>query len=337
MPTAHHVVFRAPREVAVEPVAIAPPGPGEVLARATCSLISTGTELTALSGEFPPDSGWARYVRYPWVAGYSFVGVVEAVGEEVDTFRPGDRVGSFARHSTHATFAAARAWHLPAGVTDEEAAFAVLAEIAFNGVRRGRVTFGESVAIVGAGLLGQLAAQICRRAGAHPVIVIDPAEPRLAIARELADVEAIAAPADAAREAVRTLTAGAGADCVLEVTGNPHAAAGAISLARDLGRIVILGSPRGPSTIDLHDEVHARGLEIVGAHNRTHPPAPSPHTPWTIERHIALFFDWVGRRWLDVARLATHRYPWRQAPAAYAMLLADRSRALGVLLDWTAP
>jgi hypothetical protein len=73
------VVFPAPRQVASEEVEVGEPGPGQVL-RTEKTLISTGTELTGLSGEFPPGSAWARYVRCPWYPGYSNVARVAAAG-----------------------------------------------------------------------------------------------------------------------------------------------------------------------------------------------------------------------------------------------------------------
>src|SRR5262249_8900712 len=172
MRTSHKVVFTAPRKAELWPSELAEPGPGELLIETSRTLISTGTELTALSGEFPPGSMWARYVHYPWDAGYSNVGTVVAVGPEVDDFEPGERVASMGTHATQVIRRAGPVWTVPERVSDEAGTFAVLAEIVMNGVRRGRIAFGESVAIVGAGLLGQLAAQLCQAAGAWPVILI---------------------------------------------------------------------------------------------------------------------------------------------------------------------
>src|ERR1051326_5116169 len=93
------VQFPAPRQVELREVPLEPPGPGQALVRTLCTLISTGTELTALTGDFPPDSAWSRYVRYPWTAGYSHGGEVEAVGAGVEALQPGDRLASHAPHT----------------------------------------------------------------------------------------------------------------------------------------------------------------------------------------------------------------------------------------------
>jgi len=335
MPTGFRTVFTAPRQVILEPQEFGGPGSGQVLLKTERTLISTGTELTALTGDFPPNSAWASYVRYPFGVGYSNVATVLEVGEGVEQVKPGDRVASSAAHATHALYPAEHLRPIPEGVDSEAAAFATLAEIAMGGVRRSRLMFGESVVIVGAGLLGQLAACFCRAGGAWPIIVIDTAEPRLPFAQRMGATHTLARTADDTREEVKRLTKGRMADIVFEVTGNPRAIPGAVKLARKLGRVVLLGSPRGPVTIDLHDEVHSLSLEIIGAHNSAHPPAETSNTPWAIARHVELFFDWQAAGVVDVRPLITHRYPWRQTPEAFQMLLEDRTRALGVILDWS--
>jgi 2-desacetyl-2-hydroxyethyl bacteriochlorophyllide A dehydrogenase len=335
MSSAFRIVFQAPRQVVLEPLELPVPGRGEVLLRTERTLISTGTELTALTGDFPPDSRWAGYIRYPTGVGYSNVATVAEVGEDVERVQVGDRVASMAAHATHAVCREDRLWTVPPALDPEAAAFATLAEIVMGGVRRSRLMFGEAVAIVGAGLLGQLAAMFCRSGGAWPVIAIDPAAERLETALRVGATHTLAATAEEAHGEVERLTKGRMPDVVFEITGNPLAIPGAVKLARRLGRVVLLGSPRGPTTLDFHDEVHSLGLEIIGAHNSTHPAVESPNTPWTIGRHVELFLDWQAAGVIDVRPLMTHRYPWREAPEAFRMLLEDRSRALGVILDWS--
>jgi 2-desacetyl-2-hydroxyethyl bacteriochlorophyllide A dehydrogenase len=332
--TTHGVTFPAAKQVLVDTIALGDPGPGEVLVRGEVSLISTGTELTAFSGDFPQGSVWARYVRYPFRPGYSHVGRITRLGPGVTTLFEGERVVSMARHAGAAVVPATSVRPVPDEVSAEEASFTTLAQIVLNGIRRGRVALGESVVIVGAGLLGQLATQFARLCGAMPVIVVDPAEARLTVAKRHGATHTVARTVDEAQEAVVAATRGRMADAVFEVTGNPVVIPGALRLARRLGRVVLLGSPRGPVTVDLHDEAHSLGLEIIGAHNSTHPPAETPHTPWSLARHAELFFDLLVEQRVNVADLVTHRYPWSEAPGAYQMLLEDRSRALGVLLEW---
>jgi threonine dehydrogenase-like Zn-dependent dehydrogenase len=160
MPTAlsgFRTVFTAPREVTLEPCEYPPPAAGKVRLRTERTLISTGTELTALTGDFPAGSAWAAYIQYPTGVGYSNAATVIDVGEGVEKVQVGDRVACTAAHATHAIHDANYLYPIPNGVDWDVAAFSTLAEIAMGGVRLSRVMFGESVVIIGAGLVGQLA------------------------------------------------------------------------------------------------------------------------------------------------------------------------------------
>ena len=335
MPAGYRAVFTAPCQVVLEPLEIGSPGPGQALLRTERTLISTGTELTMLTGDFPPGSRWSQWVKYPVGVGYSSVATVVEVGEGVERVKVGDVVASTAVHATYALHSANNLWRLPDDVDGEAGTFSTLAEIVLGGVRLSRVMLGESVVIVGAGLLGQLAARFCRIAGAWPIIVVDPAARRMQAVSTVGNVIPLTMMVDQAGPEVSLFTKGRMADVVFDITGNPIAMQGALRLARPKGRVVVLGSPRGPVSIDFHEEVHTRGLEIIGAHNMVHPSVETPHAPWTIARDVELFLEWQAEGVLDVRPLITHRYSWRQTPEAYQYLLEDRSRALGVILDWT--
>jgi threonine dehydrogenase-like Zn-dependent dehydrogenase len=124
------------------------------------------------------------------------------------------------------------------------------------------------------------------------------------------------------------------ADLVFEVTGDPALVARQAGLLREQGRLVILSSPRGASTIDLHDDCMRPSLTIVGAHNFSHPPVATPADPWVAARHAELFFDLVRHGRLDVERLISDRVPARDAPAAYERLMRDRTGLMGVVVGW---
>lgn len=335
MQTGYRTIIPCPREVAIEPQQFADPEPGQVLIKSERTLISTGTELTGLTGDFQPGTAWDRWIRYPFATGYCNVGHIAQVGEGVENLKVGDRVGSALPHATHGLVSAEDVWTIPLDVDTDAAAFSILVEIVMGGVRLSRLMFGESVVIIGAGLLGQLATLLCRIGGAWPIIVIDPARKRLDFATEMGATHTLPLLAEEARAEVDQITKDRKADIVFEVTGNPVAVPAAMKLARGRGRVVLLGSSRGPSTIDFHEELHGAGLEVIGAHNRVHPSVETPYNPWTTRRHIELFYTWQGAGVLDVRRLITHRYSGQQAPEAFRMLLEDRTQALGVLLDWS--
>ncbi len=335
MPLARGVVFTGAKQVAMEEHELPDPGPGEVLIRSHCSLISTGTELSAFGGELRPGSRWAQYVQYPWRPGYSNVGTVVALGADMAGLEVGQRVVSHGGHASLVLQRQGTVQPVPDGVTDEDAAFCTLGVICLNGVRLARLQLGESVVVCGAGLVGVLATHLARKSGAWPVISLDLAPGRLEYARAHGATDTLAMGADAAEPEVRRITKGRMADAVFEVTGNAKVIAPLMRLPRKLGRVILLGSPRGVTEIDFHDEVHTNGLHIIGAHNSTHTPVETPYNVWTLQRDRELFLYLVAAGEMPVNDLITHRFAGEEGPAAFEMLWEDRTRLMGAILDWT--
>ena len=165
------VVFEGPRKVVIEDRKTPVPKAGELLIRTRKTLISTGTELTVLSGEFPPGSVWDRAVQFPMVVGYCNVGDVIQVGPGGDERWVGKRVVSPGFHSLYVKVPSQAAVLIDRDtVSDEEATFSTMAVIAANGVRRAGLTWGEAVVVYGLGLLGQFAVRFSRLCGARPAI-----------------------------------------------------------------------------------------------------------------------------------------------------------------------
>ena len=333
---AFRIVFPEPMKVEIEKFDVREPTTEEVLIETEATLISTGTELTALTGDFPEKSAWSTYVRYPFTPGYSSVGRIVKVGSEVRDFNIGDRVAAHAPHATHAIVRADRVTRVPENVDVESACFHTIAAGVMNSVRLAKISLGDAVVVVGLGLLGQMAVIFSRMAGAYPVIAIDLAEKRLEWARISGATHILRADDwTYVKDAVKQITRGRMADKVFEVTGNPNVIPKAITLAkRNLGCFVVLSSPRGKTTLDFHDEVNSPSRIIIGTHFSSQPEYETPYNPWTRKRNTELFFDLLSSGYLTINHLITHRYRWREAKKAYNMLLEDRTRALGVILKF---
>lgn len=325
--------FSGPLQTEWGDIELDQPGRDEVLIRTRKTLISTGTELTAYTGDFSSGSVWAGIVQYPWQPGYSNVGEVVAVGPEATGYELGQRVTSWGPHATYTIQPLSQTQAIADGVSDDQALFWNLGKTVMNGVRLARIALGEAVVVVGAGILGQLVLQYVALSGAIPLVAVDLSEWRLEKARDHGATHTLVGERDDLRAEVREVTRGRMADVAFEITGNQAVIPVVVRLVRRLGRVVLLGSPRGKSELDFHDEVHTLGLQIIGAHVSTHPEAETPYNPWTAERNGQLFFDLVRSGRLQVDDLVSHRYPWRDAPAAYEMLAADRSQAMGVVLE----
>jgi 2-desacetyl-2-hydroxyethyl bacteriochlorophyllide A dehydrogenase len=331
MPDSERVVFPEPGTVRIEDHEVDDPGPGELLVRSERSLISIGTELTALSGEYPEGSQWDDVIDYPTVPGYDNVGTVVAAGEGAAQWE-GRRVATRGPHARLFVTDADDCLAVPEAVESEAAAFFTLAEIAMNGVRRSRLTWGEAAVVYGLGSVGQLAARFCREAGARPVLGVDLAPERLEYLP--AGIEGVAPGARDPADAVRAANRDRLAPVVFEVTGSPGAITGEFDVLREQGRLVVLSSPRGETAVDFHDHCNAPSYEIIGAHNSSHPPVATPANPWTRERHDELFFDLVADGTLSMADLVSHREPYARAPELYRGLLEDRTGTMGVVLEW---
>ncbi len=329
------IIFPDRLKIETERFEVQEAGKGKVLIETEATLISTGTELTALTGNFPKDSAWSRYIKYPFIPGYSSVGRIVEAGSEVENFKVGERVAATSPHATHAVVDADQLVRVPEDVRLEDACFHTIVAGVLNSVRLARVSLGESVVVVGLGLLGQMTILFSRMAGAFAVVAVDLADERLKIAQVSGATTTIRADDWVeVRDAVKRLTRGGMADKVFEVTGNPDVIPEAISLVKRQGYFIVLSSPRGKTSLDFHDEVNSPSRIIIGTHFGSQPAYETPYNPWTRKRNTELFFDLLSAGLLKTGHLVTHKYPWREAEKAYKMLLEDRTKALGVILQF---
>lgn len=339
-----HVVFAGPEKVEVREETVSDPGEGEVLCRAERSLVSIGTETHCLRGVFDPGTNWADWVKYPFRPGYSMVGRVVKVGPGAAGFAEGDRVATSVPHQQLFKVAAVSGTSTgqpfgvvpcPEDVSAEDGTWMPLACTTQLGVRRAGLALGESVGVVGLGMLGQLVVQYLVLAGARRVVAIDTVKGRLEVARAHGATHVLACSAEDARAPVEEITGGRMLDVVFDVTGHPAVLAPATRLLRRLGRVVLLGDTTTPSRQHLGPRVLADSLSILAIHALMRPDVASEFNPWTAEEMTALFFDYLRQGRMRVADLVTHRRSPTEAPAVYAGLLRDRSSAIGVVFDWT--
>ncbi|GCE15296.1 zinc-dependent alcohol dehydrogenase [Tengunoibacter tsumagoiensis] len=335
MVTSRKIVFTGKDQVEVWSDEVGQPGPGKVLIKATKTLISTGTEMIALSRQFEPGSHWDSWVKYPFFPGYSMVGQVVAIGEGVEGIQEGERFALRRAHQEYVIADPDELYPVPQGIADEDAPWIGLATIVQNGVRRGDHRLGEQVVVIGLGLIGQLVVQYVRLTGARRVIAVDIAEERLAMASAHGATETLAMGVDEAREQILQLTEGKGADAVYDVTGSARVFHSSLGLLRRFGRLILLGDTGTPSAQSLTGDVVSKGLSILGAHDSNPPEQSTDHAYWSKQRMASLFFSYVQRGDMHVSDLVTHRYSPLDAPAAYKMLSERRANAMGVILDWT--
>ena len=322
------VIFRRKGEVGIENFEPRQPKDREVLVGTVSSLISPGTE-TAFLMALPNTPG--EFPKYP---GYSNAGVIIAAGSKVSKFKEGDRVVSRKDHASRVIASEDELMMIPEGLSFDEATFFALGSIALQGIRKAYIELGESVVVLGQGLVGQLALQLAKLSGAMPVVGVDLYDYRLSLSsRNGADHVLNPLEGDLEKE-IGKLTEGKGADVVIEATGNPKVMHTAFKLVGEYGRLIILGSPRGTSEVNFYPEIHKKGIRIIGAHERTRPRHESFHGWWTQRDDSSLVLKLIKSGRLNVKDLITLKMSFQEAQDAYAKLIEDKKSVLGIVLDW---
>jgi len=304
-------------------------GPDDVVVEVKRSLISRGSEL------------FARYVKETAVSpermGYSDAGDVIEIGTNVTDIALGTRVMASAPHAQFVRRPAIgddeRIFVLPDGLSHDAAAFLPLANGGVAWSRATPIGPGDTVVVLGQGLVGNLYAQAVRERNPDRVIVIDATKLRCEIAEKSgAEIVLNAAEVDTV-EAVRELTDGKGADVVVECVGG-NAGVESFKQAQQMlvkagGTIHLIalyqagdGVP-GSGALPLDSSLMQRSQIVFGYWN-------SP-TPWMHLNDTAqMLID--GR--INVEPLITHHMPWQQTPEAYHMLFNNPQDALGVIIEW---
>ena len=347
---------------------------GGVLVRTSHSLISVGTESAGLGGG-GGESLLVKALKNPQLvrkvvdrvsshgvkhtvdlvraristeqaAGYSCAGVVVEVSPEVPDFRPGDRIAcagaGYANHAGVNFVPRNLVAKLPDSVSFEEGAFATLGAIALHGVRRASPTLGETVVVAGLGLLGQLAAQLLRAAGAV-VVGVDLLGERVDRALGLGMSGGFAAGDRDFVAGVLERTGGRGADAVIVTAAGGDGALlnRALEACRKKGRLVLVGDV--PIRIQ-RDRIYKKEIDFListsygpGRYDPDYEERghdyPAAYVRWTEARNLEEVVRLIGAGALSVQPLVDAVFPIEQAPEAYAALASEK-RPIGVLLDY---
>ena len=304
-----------------------------VLLRTDYTLISPGTEKAGFLG-LPNTAGGCPFPRYP---GYSAVGRILAVGDGISDLSPGDRVVAY--HSGHASLAVKERCHVvrieDAALDATTAVFSIIASMALQGVRKLRPELGESVMVMGLGLLGLFAVQFARLGGALPLIALDFSAARRTLALKLGADHAFTPDKDHLAATVKTLT-GKGVNAVAEISGSPVAVKQAFGLMAPMGRIALVGCSRTPTPdVDFYNDVHKPGITIIGAHNFVRPSENSHAGYWTLRDDLKIILRLFSAGRLHAAPMIADILAPQQAPEAYQRLAVGEMNPPGILFDWS--
>ena len=277
----------------------------------------------------------------PMPLGYSAAGVIIECGAGVQEFKPGDRIAAAAPHSAVSVVGRNLCAIIPDNVSFEQAAYTSIASIALQGLRLTEVGLGDSVVVIGLGLIGQicvclLKAQGCRVFGTD----LDPA--KLESARKLgADAVATGSPL----QAVKDFTGSRGADAVVitAATESNEPIEFATEVCRSKGRVVLVGVvglnlPRPPF---FRKELEFTVSCSLGpgrgdpAYEEKGIDYPAGHVRWTAQRNMQTVLHLMSEGKLPVEKLTSHRLPVERAPEAYDLITGRRDPFLGIVLEYS--
>lgn len=348
--------------------------PGHVLVEVAYSLISTGTELSAVHSS--SQSLLTKALEQPekvkklWdhlrsqgiqktvarvqglggqasPTGYSCAGLVIQVGEGVTDVQPGEHVAcagaGVANHAEVVLVPRNLVVKVPDGCDLRDAASVTLGSIAMQGVRRADPRLGEVVAVIGLGLLGQITVQLLKAAGCR-VIGLDLEPRRVELARRLGmDHGFVPGQADVENE-VRHLTGGHGVDSTIITAASRGDAIvqQAMDLTRKKGRVVVVGavglglkrSPFYEKELDFLISCSYGPGRYDPRYEEQGLDYPYAYVRWTENRNMQEYLHLIARGQVDVKSILEREYDLAEAPQAYEALSADQYKPLGALLSY---
>ena len=352
----------------VEEIPIPYSSPGSLLIKTSKTLISTGTERMLVefgkAGLLKKASQQPEKVKMvldkvftdglkstiesvfnkidqPLPLGYCNVGIVHETGSDVKNFKKGDRVVSNGKHAEVVNVPINLCTKVPDTVSDEEASFTILGAVALQGIRLAKPTLGETVVVIGLGLVGLMTVQLLKANGCR-VLGIDFDQNKLSLAKKFgADL------VDLNREDPLTtadiFSRGRGVDAVIITasTTSDEPIRQAALMCRKRGRIVLVGvtglklsrddffkkeltfqvsASYGPGRYDTNYE--EKGQDY-----------PIGFVRWTEQRNFEAVLDMMAAGALDVKQLISHQFDINEAEKAYKLIVSDE-HSLGILLTY---
>ena len=279
--------------------------------------------------------------------GYSSAGEVIAVADDVTEFKVGDKVAcagaGYANHAEIVSVPVNLCVKLSPDADLSKACYNTLGAIAMQGVRQADLRLGESCAVIGLGLIGQLACLELKASGVN-VVGIDVSQAAVDNAKNCTDI-AIVRNDPAIKDRILDFTDGQGVDAVIIAAAtnslDPVNFAGAIS--RKKGRIVVLGAV--PTGFDREPDFYKKELELKmscsygpGRYDLNYEEKgldyPLPYVRWTEKRNMQAFQKLLESGRINLSYLTTHEFEFEDAPQAYNLVLTHSEPFLGIVLKY---
>lgn len=328
-------------------------GPKSVLIKTSLSLVSLGTEKMLVDfgnssllskalkqpdkvnevfskfksdGILPTISAVVNKLSQPIPLGYCNVGTIIEVGREITEFKIGDRVASNGCHAEFVCVPKNLVAKLPDGVTEEQGSFAVIGSIGLQGIRLVNPTFGESVVVVGLGLIGLLTSQLLLANGCK-VIGFDFDQTKVDLAKSFG-VDAINVSHGTKQvEYVLERTNSVGSDAVIITASNPsnEIISQCAQMSRKRGRIVLVGvvgldikrSDFYEKELTFQVSCSYGAGRYDSGYEEEGNDYPLPYVRWTEKRNFEAVLNAISNGTLNVDPLITDRVPFENFSQIY--------------------
>ena len=279
--------------------------------------------------------------------GYSCVGEVMDIAPDVQEYKIGDLVacgGASASHAEVVCVPANLCVKLDPKTDIRQAVYNTLGAISLQGVRQADMRIGESCAVIGLGLLGQLTCLLLKASGIR-VIGIDISQTMVDVAAEYCADLSVPRNTPGIENRINEFTSGYGCDAVIITAASssldPINFAGAISKKK--GTIVVSGAV--PTGFDREPYFYQKELTIKmscsygpGRYDPTYEEKgvdyPYAYVRWTEKRNMQAFQELIASKRIDVSYLTTHTYPFAEVPAAYDMIMERSKPFIGILIEY---
>lgn len=327
------IVFTKPCVVEVLEEEVKKPSENEVVVKLMVSSISSGTERANLIGEVNISIGKSCSI-FPRRCGYSSAGVITEIGSNVADLKVGDKVTTaWGTHNQYITISQKNVFKIN-DISFEDAALFNIATFPLAAIRKCRLEIGESAIVMGMGVLGLIALKLLKKAGATPIIAVDPNPEK----RE----KALLCGADFALDpydedfvkTARELTGG-GANVGIEVTGIGAGLEGILNCMKAFGRVALLGCTRNSDfTIDYYRKVHGPGISLIGAHTLARPKTESSPGWWTLKDDMETLRRLISLGRLSLADIVDETHSPSEAKEIYERLANEKTFPI-VQFDWS--
>ncbi len=283
----------------------------------------------------------------PESLGYSCAGEIIKIGQNIKDLKIGDKVAcAGAGYASHAEFVSIPrnlCVKLPSYVTCKDACFSTVGSIALQGIRNADIKLGENVVVIGMGLIGQLTVQLLKVSGCN-VFGIDIDQNKIDMALKLGADKVFLRNLDNLEDKIFDLCDGNGADAVLLAaatsSSDPIELAG--NLARDKGRVVVIGNVGMNIPRDIY---YKKELDVIvsrsygpGRYDRNYEEKgfdyPIGFVRWTENRNMKAFVELIGKKKLMLNELVSHCFIIDDVKKAYDLIEKKNEFFMGILIQY---